>query len=60
MNLITKLIANYRAKRQQRKFKAAHKVITETGLSVVNIQNRAGTNYIVSPDGEFFKIGKRA
>jgi hypothetical protein len=29
------------------------------GMHIVRIEKRAGTNYLVAPDGQFWKIPKR-
>jgi hypothetical protein len=44
---------------QKKKLKYAVKWIKEVeGMHVVRIERRAGTNYMVAPDGQFWKIPK--
>lgn len=60
MNIVSTVISKIRQKRKISKLKSAFEIIEAAGYSVCNIQQRAGTNYLVDGNGGWHKIGKRA
>ncbi len=43
---------------EERRFNKMVKVAREFGLSPVKIVKRAGTEYIIAPDGKYLRIGR--
>jgi recombinational DNA repair protein (RecF pathway) len=58
MNLFSTLLANWRRNRRLRKLQAAHKVITDAGLFVCNIETVAGAMYMIDSEGQRYRIGR--
>lgn len=59
MNFLSAWLESRSKKKRVEKIKQAFSIIEAEGLVVCNMQQRAGTNYLVDGKGNWHKIGKR-
>ncbi len=58
MNLLSMILANYRRNRRLRALERAHKVISDAGLFVFNVETVGDTRYVIDSDGTRYRIGR--